>query len=81
MIIKVEMKTSVGTQSDTYETSTTTVRKVFEDFDVDYNNPKTVTNIDGAALRPGDADKTLAELGITKDVRIASVVKGDGAGI
>ena len=81
MIVKVEMRTSVGLQSGTYETSTTTVRKVLEDFEVDYNNPKAVTNIDGAALRVGDVDKTLADLGISKDVRIATVIKGDGAGV
>ena len=80
MIIKVEMRTSVGTQSGTYENSTTTVRQVLEDFEVDYENPKAVTNINGAALKPGDADKTFAELGIDRDVRIASVIKGDGAG-
>ena len=44
-------------------TSDTTLRKVLEDANVDYGVG--MTSLDGATLKPGDLDKTFAEMNVT----------------
>lgn len=55
----------------------TTLRAACEQAELDYSIG--VLNLDGASLRPGDLDKTFAELGITEKCFLLSVVKADNA--
>lgn len=50
-----------------------TVREILEDNDITILN-STITMLDGCNLRPGDLDKTLPELGVTKSSCVLSAV-------
>ena len=54
-----------------------TPRQLLEEKEVNY----AVANVhlDGASLRPGDMDKSFADLGITESCYLIAVVKADNA--
>lgn len=54
-----------------------TVREVLEENGIRYDTG--ITSIDGAALRPGEFDKTLSQLGIAEKCFLSNVVKADNA--
>lgn len=55
----------------------TTLRQVLEEQEVNY----AVANVhlDGSALKPGDLDKSFADLGITDSCYLIAVIKADNA--
>ncbi|MCD8376443.1 MAG: hypothetical protein LUD69_05820 [Oscillospiraceae bacterium] len=57
--------------------STATLRQVLEDAGIDYTQG--VMHLDGAALQPGDLDKTFADFGITERAFLLNVVKATNA--
>lgn len=57
--------------------SSTTLRKVLEDADIDYS--RGVMHLDGSSLAPGDLDKTFDSFGITEKCFLLNVVKADNA--
>lgn len=58
-------------------TEGTTLRKVFEDAQIDYSLG--MNSLDGATLRPGDLDKTFADMGVSETCYLLNVVKADNA--
>ena len=75
-MIKVFMTTTAGRKSDLFDEGTT-LREIFDAFDVDYS---TATNcIDGAKIDPAGMDMTLSDWGVTKECRLSSIVKIDNA--
>ena len=75
-MIKVFMTTTAGRKSDLFDEGTT-IREVFEHFDVDYS---VATNcIDGTKIDPAGMNKTLREWGVDKECRLSSIVKIDNA--
>ena len=57
--------------------STTTPHQILIDAGIDYS--RGAWNINGALLRPGDFDRSLADLGVTETCSILNVVKTDNA--
>jgi hypothetical protein len=55
----------------------TTLRTVLEDNDINYASGN--LHLDGSSLKPGDLDKTFAELGITANCYLLSIQKADNA--
>jgi len=55
----------------------TTPRACLEANDIDYAHG--VTHLNGSTLRPGDMDRSFAELGITERCFLTNVVKADNA--
>lgn len=55
----------------------TTLRAALEANDVDYS--RGVLHLDGSTLKPGDLDKSFADLGITEKCFLFNVVKADNA--
>ena len=55
----------------------TTIRAICEENDIDYATPGTY--LDGAPLRAGDYDKTLADFGFAEECRLQRLVKQDAA--
>lgn len=75
-MIKVFVTTTAGRKSDLFDEGTT-LREVFEQFDVDYG---VATNcIDGMRIDPAGMDKTLREWGVKDECRLSSIVKIDNA--
>lgn len=56
---------------------TSTIREALDDANIDYSVG--TLHLDGVSLRPGDLDKTFADLGITVKASLINVVKGDAA--
>ena len=54
-----------------------TLRQAFEEVGINY--AAGVSTLDGAALGPGDLDKSFAQHGITEKCFLYSVVKADNA--
>lgn len=54
-----------------------TLRSVLEENQIDY--ARGTLTMDGSPLRPGDLDKTFAEMGVTTRCYLMSVVKADNA--
>lgn len=54
-----------------------TLRKVLEENNIDYSRGG--MHLDGASLKPGELDKTFAEMGITTKCFLLNVVKADNA--
>lgn len=57
--------------------SSVTLRQVLEDAGIDYTQG--VMHLDGAALQPGDLDKTFASFGVTERCFLLNVVKATNA--
>ena len=75
-MVKIFCTTTAGRKSDLFDEGTT-IREVFEAFDVDYS---TATNtIDGTKIDPAGMNKSLREWGVTKEARLSSIVKIDNA--
>jgi len=75
-MIKVYVTTAAGRKSDLFDEGTT-IREIFDAFDVDYS---VATNcIDGTRIDPAGMDKTLREWGVDKECRLSSIVKIDNA--
>ena len=68
---------ATGIRTTVIVPDTLTIRQTLEDADVNYEVG--VTSVDGASLRPGDLDKTFADLGITEKCMILNSVKADNA--
>lgn len=55
----------------------TTLRTVLEQNDINYASAN--MHLDGCALKPGDLDKSFAEMGITSSCYLLAVTKADNA--
>lgn len=71
-MINVRIVTTAGQDIRPY-TEDTTVREILEDSDITLLS-STITMLDGCNLRPGDLDKTLDELNVTRDSCVLSAV-------
>lgn len=71
-MINVRIVTTAGQDIRPY-TEDVTVREILEDNDITILN-STITMLDGCNLRPGDIDKTLPDLGVTKSSCVLSAV-------
>lgn len=72
--VKVGNNTSRKTVTVSPET---TLRTVLEENEINYTVG--TMHLDGAALQPGDLDKTFADFGINDKCYLLSVVKSDNA--
>lgn len=75
-MIKVTVGNNVKRETKIVEEEST-LRAVLEEAGVDYS--RGAMHLDGASLRPGDLDKTFAEIGITDTCYLLNVVKQDNA--
>lgn len=75
-MIKVTVGNNVKRESVIVDENTT-LRTVLEDNGVDYTSG--TMHLDGSSLKPGEIDKTFAELGITEKCYLLNVVKADNA--
>jgi len=75
-MIRVIVGTTTERSEKNYAPSTS-IRTILEDNNVDY----TVAQImmDGASLKPGDMDKTLADMNVTERCSLIAVVKAANA--
>lgn len=71
-MINVRIVTTTGQDIRPY-TEDTTVREILEDSEITLLS-STITMLDGCNLRPGDIDKTLVELNVTRDSCVLSAV-------
>lgn len=70
----------VGTNTTRHKVSvdpSRTLRDVLESEGVNYQT--TTVHMDGSALKPGDMDKSFADLGVTEKCYLIAVVKTDNA--
>lgn len=75
-MIKVTVGNNVKRESVIVDENTT-LRAVLEDNGIDYTSG--TMHLDGSSLKPGEIDKTLADLGITEKCYLLNVVKADNA--
>ena len=75
-MIKVTVGNNMSRQSVIVDEEKT-LREVLEENNVDYSHA--APSLDGSTLRPGDLDKTFAEMGITSACYLLTVVKADNA--
>lgn len=75
-MIKCTVITAGGRKSDIFE-ETKTPKEILDYFDVDYS--AATNSLDGARLDSAGMNKSLRDLGITKDCRLSSIVKIDNA--
>lgn len=73
-MIKVIVGTNTDKQTLIVEAGRTP-RSVLDEAEIDYSAG--TLNLDGATVKPGDLDKTFAELGITEKCYLISIVKSD----
>ena len=74
------IKVTIGTNTDRQTIMAApdrTIKSLFEEANVDYT--KGTPHLDGTALKTGEINKTLAELGVTEKCFIISVTKVDNA--
>lgn len=75
-MIKVTVITTAGKKTDIFEENKTP-KDILQHFDIDY---EAATNtLDGVKLDVAGMNKSLRDLGITKDCRLSSIVKIDNA--
>ncbi len=75
-MVKVYVTTTGGRKSDLFDEGTT-LREVFDAFDIDYS---VATNtIDGTRIDPAGMDKSLRDWGVKDECRMSSIVKIDNA--
>lgn len=65
------------TRNNVIVESTTTLRKVLEDNNVNYS--RGVMHLNGAPLNSGDLDKTFEQMGVTETCYLLNVTKADNA--
>ncbi|MBQ3022909.1 MAG: hypothetical protein IJD91_06285 [Clostridia bacterium] len=75
-MIKVTVGNNVKRESVIVDENTT-LRTVLEDNGIDYTSG--TMHLDGSSLKPGEIDKTFADLGITEKCYLLNVVKADNA--
>ena len=75
-MIKVTVGNNVKRESVIVDENTT-LRAVLEDNGIDYTLG--TMHLDGSSLKPGELDKTFADLGITEKCYLLNVVKADNA--
>ncbi|MBR2859140.1 MAG: hypothetical protein IKB90_03520 [Alistipes sp.] len=75
-MIKVTVGNNVKRESVIVDENTT-LRAVLEDNGIDYTSG--TMHLDGSSLKPGEIDKTFADLGITEKCYLLNVVKADNA--
>lgn len=75
-MIKVTVGNNVKRES-VIVNENTTLRAVLEDNGIDYTSG--TMHLDGSSLKPGEIDKTFADLGITEKCYLLNVVKADNA--
>lgn len=75
-MIKVTVGNNVKRESVIVDENTT-LRTVLEDNGIDYTSG--TMHLDGSSLKPGEIDKTFAELGISEKCYLLNVVKADNA--
>lgn len=75
-MIKVTVGNNVKRES-VIVNENTTLRAVLEDNGIDYTSG--TLHLDGSSLKPGEIDKTFADLGITEKCYLLNVVKADNA--
>ena len=75
-MIKVTVGNNVKRESVIVDENTT-LRTVLEDNVIDYTSG--TIHLDGSSLKPGEIDKTFADLGITEKCYLLNVVKADNA--
>lgn len=75
-MIKVTIGNNINREAVIIDENTT-LRAALEDKGVDYS--RGTTHLDGAPLKPGDLDKTFAQMGITEKCYLMNVVKADNA--
>lgn len=75
-MIKVTVGNNVKRESVIIDENTT-LRAVLEDNGIDYTSG--TMHLDGSSLKPGELDKTFADLGITEKCYLLNVVKADNA--
>lgn len=75
-MINITLMTNAG-RSTVFASENDTIREIFEANRVNY--AVGCPMLDGAALRPGELDKTLAEIGITDTCYLSCMVKADNA--
>lgn len=75
-MIKVTVGNNVKRESIIVDENTT-LRTVLEDNGIDYTSG--TMHLDGSSLKPGEIDKTFADLGITEKCYLLNVVKADNA--
>lgn len=75
-MIKVTVGNNVKRESVIVD-GNTTLRAVLEDNGIDYTSG--TMHLDGSSLKPGEIDKTFADLGITEKCYLLNVVKADNA--
>lgn len=75
-MIKVTVGNNVKRESVIVDENTT-LRAVLEDNGIDYTSG--TMHLDGSSLKPGELDKTFADLGITEKCYLLNVVKADNA--
>lgn len=75
-MIKVTIGNNVKRESIIIDENTT-LRTALEDNGIDYTTG--TMHLDGSSLKPGDLDKSFAELGITEKCYLLNVVKADNA--
>lgn len=74
------IKVIVGTTTQRNEVNYTadkSLRYILEDNNIDYSTANIM--LDGANIKAGDMDKTLADLGITEKCMLIAAVKADNA--
>lgn len=73
-------KVFVGNNVDRWSvmvTPDTTLRALLEQEQIDYT--RGTMHLDGVSLRPGDLDKTFAEIGVTSECYLLMIKKVDNA--
>ena len=75
-MISITLLTNAGRQT-TPVSEDTSIREVLDSKHINY--AASVVQLDGCALRPGDMDKTFAEMGIKDSCYLTAVVKADNA--
>lgn len=75
-MIKVTVGNNVKRESVIVDENTT-LRAVLEDNGIDYTSG--TMHLDGSSLKPGEIDKTFADLGITEKCYLLNVIKADNA--
>ena len=76
------IQVTLGTNTNRFRKTVdpnTTLRSLLEENDIDYSTG--TLHLDGVTMKPGDLDKSFADLGITEKCFLINVVKGDGGTI
>jgi hypothetical protein len=76
-MIQVTVGNNLNRQKVVVDENTATPRKVLEENEIEY--AAATIHMDGCSLKPGDLDKTFADLGVTTQTYLLAVVKTENA--